>query len=479
MSPDDRDDRELELEPELAGEERAALDSWSVPEVPAGFADRVMTASAVGRADAPAAEQPRRARHWRWLAVVAAAAATFALWQLRPGRGPGSATGSAAPAARQSLALGGRGVAVAEPGSSLSWVVDGRGAAVAQSAGDVFYRVERGGPFRVETPHGTVRVTGTCFRVEVADMKRPWRDVAAAGIGAALVVTVYEGSVLFAGKDKGGDETRVAAGEKLVAGPGGAEVVAGGSAGAALAEEMPAAPEASASREQLLQRDAQQRAEIASLRAKLRQLAGGAGPGDGPGGDVPDPSGRPWFDPSKDDLTRFAAECRVRYDLPPVMGTEPMTVGPRMAERMGLSGEETAAYNRVIAAVHAYYLAELRKLYMEVVGDASRADELSPEALWSELRDKSPSGEEERANQKIAQERAGLAQPPGNLAALSAVERGMRLQASLGDRTERELGAVLGPERARAMREKNGGWGVRSQIAGCPGKGGEDDQVVR
>jgi len=309
-------------------------------------------------------------------------------------------------------------------------------------------------------------------------MKRPWRDVAAAGIGAVLVVTVYEGSVLFAGKDGGGDK-KVAAGQTLVAGPDGVRVVAGDPASAAaLAEEMPAAPEASASREELLQRDTQQRAEIASLRARVRDLAtGGGGPGGGPGARTP--SGRPWFDPSKEDLVRYAAECRVSYDLPPINGTEPMTIGPRMAEKMGLSPEETAAYNRVFASIHASYVAELRKLYVEVVGDASRADELSPDAMLSELRDKSPPGEEERANQRIAQERAGLAQPPADLSRLSAIERLMRLQGSLGERTERELAAAIGPERARALREKNDGWGMHREFAGCPGKDGEEDRAVR
>jgi hypothetical protein len=414
------------------------------------------------------------------VAVAVAGLAVVTVWQLRTGRRTANATGSAAPAERQSIPLGARGVAVAEAGASLSWTVDGSGAAIAQSAGDVFYRVERGGPFRVETPHGAVRVTGTCFRVEIQDMKRPWRDVAAAGIGAALVVTVYEGSVLFAGKD-GGGETRVAAGDTLVAGPDGARVVVGDPASAAaLAAEMPAAPEASASREDLLRRDAQQRAEIASLRARVRDLAGGGGGGGLPGGPgARTPSGRPWFDPSKEDLIKYAAECRVGYDLPPVMGTEPMTIGPRAAEKMGLSGEETAAFNRVMASIHAYYVAELRKLYVEVVGDASRADDLSPDAMWSELRDKSAPGDEERANQRIAQERAGLAAPPADLSQLSAVERGLRLQASLGERTERDLSAAIGPERARALREKNDGWGMHREMAGCPGKGGEDEQVVR
>jgi len=87
--------------------------------------------------------------------------------------------------------------------------------------------------------------------------------------------------------------------------------------------------------------------------------------------------------------------------------------------------------------------------------------------MASELFDKSPEGEQGRVNKRIAQERAGLAQPPTNLAGLSAVERFMRLQAALGDETEKRLGEALGPARARALREKNGGWGMRMEQAGC------------
>ena len=478
MSPEPEDDGRVPVDDELGSRERAALEAWTVPEAPDDFADRVMRAQG-SAGETPPERRRRGTPMWRWVAVAGAAVAALTLWQLGGGRRSAAATGSAAPAARQTIELGRRGVAVAEAGASLSWTVDGSGAAIAQSAGSVFYRVQRGGPFRVETPHGAVRVTGTCFRVEVQDMKRPWRDVAAAGIGAALVVTVYEGSVLFAGKD-GGGETRVAAGETLLAGADGAKVVAGDPAsGAALAAEMPAAPEASASREELLRRDALQRAEIAALRGKVRDLAGAGGGRTLGGRSARTPSGRPWFDPSKEDLVKFAAECRVGYDLPPVMGTEPMRIGPRQAEEMGLSGDETAAFNRVMDSIHDYYVAELRKLYIEVVGDASRADDLSPDAMWSELRDKSPPGEQERANQKIAQERAGLAQPPADLSQVSAIERGMRLQASLGERTEREMASAIGPERARALREKNDGWGMHREIAGCPGKGDEEDRAVR
>src|SRR5262249_53158704 len=65
--------------------------------------------------------------------------------------------------------------------------------------GNVFYRVERGGPFVVATAAGSVTVLGTCFRVEVQEMKKTWiAGATGAAVSAALLVTVYEGRVLLA-----------------------------------------------------------------------------------------------------------------------------------------------------------------------------------------------------------------------------------------------------------------------------------------
>jgi ferric-dicitrate binding protein FerR (iron transport regulator) len=467
--------------------EREALDAWRTPEAPGGFADRVLAAHDVAAAPAEvatpaganAARGGSRRRVWQWGAVAAVGVLAGGLALLRGDR-PGDASGSAAPSARETLAIGKRAVAVAEAGATLSWTVDRGAAVVAQGAGDVFYRVERGGPFRVETPAGSVRVTGTCFRVEV-DMRKHWQALAGAAVGAAIVVTVYEGRVLFAGK--GGDEQAVAAGQVLSAGAGGDPIAvreAGGNAVATAGGEPALAPPgAEATREELLARDAAQRAEIQRLRAQV-QHAGGAPAGGRkvlkPG--ELDENGRPWFNPTKEDMISFAAECRVRYDMPMVMGTEPFKVGPQMAKEWGLTDEEVIALDRVLADLHKRVVKELRALYIEVTGDAEHADDLSPQAMASELLDKSPEGEHGRVNQRIAQERAGLAQAPTNLAALSPVERLIRLQAALGDETEKRLGEALGPARARALREHNGGWGWRQEYAGCPGDG-SDAEVER
>src|SRR5262249_13838709 len=167
---------------------------------PAGFADRVLAAR---RAPAP--------RRPRWvlatLAAGLAAALVAALWH----RG-GIEKGTVAVLERTEIPLGRGAVAGAEPGAALAWGVDDGAARIEQTRGDVFYRVERGGPFVVATPAGTVTVKGTCFRVEVTEMKQA---VIGAAVGAAamaaVLVTVYEGRVLLANEH---GATEVRAGEK-------------------------------------------------------------------------------------------------------------------------------------------------------------------------------------------------------------------------------------------------------------------------
>src|SRR4029079_5784500 len=88
---------------------------------------------------------------------------------------------------RTTTRIGARGVAVVEPASDLTWNVDDRGAArVDQRTGNVFYRVEHGAPFIVHTPAGDIRVTGTCFRIEVDSMNTKQKMIASGLTGAAL-----------------------------------------------------------------------------------------------------------------------------------------------------------------------------------------------------------------------------------------------------------------------------------------------------
>ncbi len=139
MNDDDADD--------LAGR---ALARWQPPGAPSDFADRVLAARS-----APASAAPRRAR-WVGATALIATAASVAVWQWPAAAPTREAMPARAVAERESIALGGRGIAVAEAGAALSWRRDGRAVTVAQTAGEVFYRVEAGGPFVVETPAATV-----------------------------------------------------------------------------------------------------------------------------------------------------------------------------------------------------------------------------------------------------------------------------------------------------------------------------------
>ena len=64
-----------------------------------------------------------------------------------------------------------------------------------------------------------------------------------------------------------------------------------------------------------------QREEIVGLRKKLKSMGRDLAHARKNGREGPmEDDGRPWFDPSADTLAKFAEDCRVRFDLPPIMG---------------------------------------------------------------------------------------------------------------------------------------------------------------
>jgi hypothetical protein len=441
----------------------ALLDeAWPAAEPPAGFAARV-----AARARDKATPPRRRLRYVVAGGLMAAAAAAAAALLLLSPSSPSS--GSFAGAERASIVLGGRGVAVAEAGARFTWRVAAGGAArLEQTAGDVFYRVERGGPFVVSTPAGEVRVQGTCFRVEVGEMSSKSKTLLSMGAGAALasavLVTVYEGKVLLA-NEKGqatlgaGEEAAMAAGA-----PPGEPASARAPKRAALAPPTPAEapPAADATREALLARDQVQRAEIARLRGELAAAAAHKGEGKARGPESP------FFAPSPEELGEMAKQCKLKWDHPS-LGSTPPTLTDDRARSMGMNPEERAEYERLGAEMHRKVSAELRKLYLEVTGDKGGAESLNPWALETEILEKSPESVVPEVFRRLAQERAGLSPPPRDASGQSPAERMMRLITSLGDRFEDELGKAIGADRARALREANNGWHSRSTSShGCP-----------
>ena len=449
MADDTNDDQ---LTPDARVDQ--ALAAWSALTPPADFADRVVDRVVGARG---MTEPPRlRGRRLAGIATLALAtgAAAVALWPAHR-----AASGALIASRRITERLGDRGLAVAEAASELTWRVDDRGAAdVVQRAGNVFYRVERGGAFVVHTPAGDVRVTGTCFRIEVDPMNTNHKLLLAGLAGAALattvLVTVYEGHVVA---ETRGAKTELSAGTRAtLGGADGATVVSD----AILAVTTP--DEAHATREQLLVRARQQDAQLAQMRARLAKLERGSASGGGGAPEAfPAEPGRAWNDPSPEQLTAWAAECHIRSDEPSLERFEPIT-----APRDGLEASEVDGYNAAMSEMAKQWKDQVRKLYLEVTGDTTGAETLSSEAMKHEIDDKSPPGESNAVLQRISRERAGLAAPPTDLSKASAVERMLRAYVQLGDQSEAALAKRIGPERAHAIR--GDGWSSRMELGGCP-----------
>jgi hypothetical protein len=186
-----------------------AIRESQVPPPPEGLAERVTAHILSGATEGTAVPRSRPSSRRRAAglalagAVAGAALTVLALLAVRSGE-QRVAPGRRVAQARETVPVGQRAVAVLERGATIRWQAEADGElTVEQSAGEVFYRVDRG-PFVVVTPEGTVRVQGTCFRVEVPAMKFTKETARGAALGAAVasavVVTVYEGKVSLANR---------------------------------------------------------------------------------------------------------------------------------------------------------------------------------------------------------------------------------------------------------------------------------------
>lgn len=444
---------------ELSDRERSALEAWAPLAPPAGFADRVLAAREIP------AVRSRLRRRWRWrwpmtAAAIGAAGAAAAVIAIVVNRAPAQGdSGQVAATRRTTALLGRRAVAVAEAEAELRWRVDADGAAsIDQTAGDVFYRVDRGGPFVVHTPAGDVQVTGTCFRVEILTMnKRHVILSAAAGaaIASAAVVTVYEGKVIAGSR---GSRSELEAGTRATLTAAGTTAIAAASATAPGATaSLSAADAARATREELIARDQEQRLEIGKLRARVAELEDR---------DAPDRAkdGRPWHDPSPEELAAWVTRCHVRTDEPSFSRWQPIKPGD-WSDR-GVEPGELADLNAALTEIQQKWKALVRALYLEATGDTGGADTLSLDAMRNELHEKSAPAEHNLLLQRIAMERAGQATPPADLSRVTPYERYLRAYLALGGETEAAIARRLGPERAKAIR--GDGWGSRSDMSGCP-----------
>jgi len=462
-------------------DERRALEAWEAPAAPGGFVERVM---------AREARTVKRARLGRVLALAAAALLAIggAAWWLSRGE---AIVGSITAEARTSQRLGDRGVAVIEPGAALTWSIESAGVAeLDQPRGAIFYRVDRGEAFTVRVPAGEVRVRGTCFEVEVMDMAT-WRAAAGgavvgAAVSALVVVTVYEGKVEVA---RGGEVRVVAPGERATLGDGIAvEPVRQERGGASAMSPMPAGALAAgepAEGEAAGRGDAKRttttegagaelvalRRDNEALRAELAGLRVRAAEADALR------EAHKTYDIGQAELDRMAERCELRWDSIGYRLGDPPRVPREEAEAFDLSDEQLAALDARLAAENERLVQTIRQAYVEVTGDDPAAIQaVAPEALFSEVQDKTPIEERQRIFRSLAQERARGVEPDvsaARLDELSPAERMFRVITSSGDRLEAALGEVVGPEVARQMRDARRGFGDRHRSSyGCP-KGGE------
>lgn len=469
------DEHEHDGPPVLDEETRA---TWRASDAPEGFAARVMNAHVARNSRAPEMKRSSRTP-LRLVAgpVLALAAAAFLIFLTKTSL---AGQGDVHASSRQTVQLGGRAVAVLESGAHVAFDVKGNGeAAVRQDSGRVFYRVEPGRAFVVTTPAGRVEVLGTCFDVEVKNMTLNRQSiggaVTGAAIAAAVVVTLYEGKVVLANEHgtrtlAPGEQSEMRASESPAEAR---DVHKSGAAGSSV-EGLPELDE-NASPEEIRTQNAALRAAFQEQQTRIqtlqRQLAiGPSAPaaqasGGGAGFDLT----RRTVDLTPAELAELAQKCEVRIDLPPVMSLtqQNLAADDDHVKELGLATTELPAVNDALRRIHDGFIAQLRQLYVEATGDAQNANTLSPGAMLEEIEDKAPE-DSNGLSERIARERAGLAQPPSDLSLLSPNERARRLLASLGDDLEHTLAQTLGPERAHELRATQGGWPWgRSTYRGC------------
>jgi hypothetical protein len=459
MTEDYLNDTERAFTPE----ERAALDAWRVPRAPAGFAARAVRRASMSTQ----ARWPRLVNAAAALTLVVGAAAWLSTFVTIP------RTGAWTGKARSSIDVGGRATAVAEPLSRGTWSVSAAGEAlVEQERGRVFYRVEPGGGFVVETPAGRIQVTGTCFRLEVTQMDRT--NIKSGAVGAAIaavaVVTVYEGQVVastLAGEkvvnpgeeatlDQHGvwvtpesSEMRVAATGRPLSGP----TQAGASASPELNDEDGAESPTYAA---LVRERSALRDRVRSLQDQVRELEKKT-------------RANRTYGLTDEELSAMAEQCEVRWDWMAPDTANPQTISDTEAEKLGLSDEQRAALDEAIKVYGAGLSEELRALYVALTGEPNPGS-MSAQAMFSEAMDKTPREETRRVFYTVAHERAGLLPPVADWSSLPPFERLFRQIHGAGDRLEGEMARAVGAELAGEVRALHGGFGSKHRLRnGCPG----------
>lgn len=431
-------------------DDRRLEEAWDVDEPPAGFAERVVQ-------QALKKPEPRRSSRKAIAFVVLAAAAAVLVW-FGISRLPSA--GEAIADARKEVAIGKRATAVLEAGAAVKWNAD----RVTQERGDVFYRVERGGPFSVETPAGVVEVLGTCFRVRVRPESKGdgnvngklKKDVAlaagSAAIAALAVVTVYEGKVrlshakgnveLGAGESGALDENgaRRADGEALSS----AEAAVG-EKGSSLAKANDELAKDIAELNRKIKGAQQSKAKLeGELLAAQTELAkrtdGGA------------PRGRHEFDLDQEDWKTLAGEGTVKFRVPCLRNT-PWKPESDALDKLGLSPDDAGTLSDAYKRSNERVWDVIRPLCVKAIGNADVVDSLGPDTCTHVVVDMARKQDSESASEAmrlVAEARAGLKPAPAGGQQGAVFETFWALTGEMS-RFESDLAQSFGPEEAKRI----------------------------
>lgn len=418
------------------------------------------------------AAHPRRVRGWVAAAMAVAAAAVLALvWT----RGPSASAGEVDARARQTVAIGHRGIAVVEAGGAVQWSVDADGAArVQQSKGAVFYRVDEGDEFVVDTPAGRATVTGTCFTLELEPMRNEMKMAASALAGAAtaatLLLTVHEGSVVLA-NDAGHVEVR--AGETAHAHPGSPPELGG-----AHGDEAEPTSESEGLYASLVRENNQQRRALRQAREELAaEQDEGPSPAQRAQVDEDSPEHRRraarrcavngdcdaklWAEPSLDELRELAKCGRLLVDTPSFLVGSDFFPPGYVIESAGLSEGDAARYAELAEALYKESGTKYGELAHELGVPGELVDRLDPAQLHALIEAVADEWEDTRF--KVANERARLSTPPQEQ---SPSERALRYGWGLGEEFENRLAEQFGADAAAEMRRAAGGWANKNSWGG-------------
>ncbi len=460
---------------------RDERDEWSADEPSGDFADRVMARVEGEAHGAVVKAPPRRARFVAGLAGGAALAASVALAIAWHGAGAKD-HGEAIVADRTQLALGARAIAVLEPGSHVSW----KGDDVEQTAGDVFYRVEPGGAFRVHTPAGDVAVLGTCFRVRMNGSERNedhvnGRDIKAATVGAAItvaaIVSVYEGKVAVSHAK---ESVTLTAGESARSDGSGVHRASGasGESGSAATTDDPLV----VANENLADQVRDYKRKLDAIEAQKgtteRQLAEAQkklalADNDAQSGPPKNPN-----DLTQDDWKQLAANGEVRARIPCALSEEHALATPKNLAAVGLPEGDLQPINAALTQSSQKMWGVLRPFCVKALdGNAAIADMLG-QGTCQQLVFETANKHEDTAEElrQVAEIRAGERPMPKDIASLGVVGQITYAMSGESKALEQQLAQSIGPDDAHAfVYGEQGCWsnstwsqGPRAPVPGKP-----------